>query len=76
MVFHAQTKRGQYTENMKCKTNVALNHQNEILDRKDKLYDCKDELKQNMIVLEENKCEYVTPIEVVCLISIIDKILN
>ena len=61
MAFHVRTKSGQYTENMKCETNVALNHKNEILDRKDELYDRRDELKQNMIVSEENECEYVTP---------------
>ena len=44
MVFHIQTKSGQYMENMKSETNMALNHKNEILDCKDELGDCRDEL--------------------------------
>ena len=68
-MFHIRTKSGQYTENMKYETNVALNYKNEILNRKDELYDRRDDLKQNMIVSEENKCEYVTPTAAVCLIS-------
>ena len=56
-------------ENMKCETNVALNYQNEILDRKDELYDLRNKLKQNMIVSEENECEYVTLTRTVFLTS-------
>ena len=29
---------------MKCKTNMTLNHKNEIIDCNDKSYNCRDEL--------------------------------
>ena len=44
MAFHAWTKNGCYTENIKCETNMALDHKNEIINYKDELHDCKDEL--------------------------------
>ena len=76
VVFYVRTKSRQYTENMKCEINVALNHKNEIIDRKDKLHNCKDELldcmneikiKQDYFsIFGENKIEYITTIGVVC----------
>ena len=39
------------------------------IDCKDKLYNHKDKLKQNMIVLEENIYKYITPTGVVYLTS-------
>ena len=45
VAFHVRTKSGQYTENMKCVTNVALDRKSEMLDRKYKLLNPREELK-------------------------------
>ena len=50
---------------------MMLNYKNEIFDHKDELYDCRNESKQNMIVLKDNECEYITTIGAVYLISIL-----
>ena len=73
MVFHVQTKNGHYTENMKYETNVALNHKNEIIDRRDELLDHINEIKikhDYFSIFGENEGEYITPIGAVCLTSI------
>ena len=79
VAFHVWTKSGRYTENMKCKTNVALNHKNEIIDRKDELHnrrdellDCINEIKikhDYFLIFGENERKYVIAIEAMCLTS-------
>ena len=78
MAFYIWTKSAQYTENMKCETNVALNHKNEIINckdelnnRRDELLDCMNEIKikyDYFSIFEKNERKYVTAIRAVCLI--------
>ena len=79
VAFHVRTKSGRFTKNMKCETNLALDHKNEIIDCKDKLHNRRDELLDCMnkikikhdyfSIFGENKREYVTVIGAVCLTS-------
>ena len=79
VAFHFWTKNSHFTENMKCKINMALNHKNEIIDRKDKVQNCRKKLLNRIneikikhdyfLIFKENKREYVIAIGVVCLIS-------
>ena len=69
MVVYIWTKSAQHKKNMKSETNVVLDNKNTILHHKIELYDRRDELKQNMIVSEENEFQYVTTTRAVCLTS-------
>ena len=48
VAFYVWKKNVRYIENMKCKTNVAMNHRNEIIDYKDELHNGRDELLDRM----------------------------
>lgn len=45
MVFYIKTKSGQYSKNIKLKTNIALNYKNKKFIYKDKLFNCKNKIK-------------------------------
>ena len=44
VAFPVQSKSGRNTENMKCKTNMMLNHKNEIINCNDKLHNRRGKL--------------------------------
>ena len=77
MAFHIWTKNSYYMENMKCKTNLALNYNNKIIDHKDELHNYRDELfncineikikHDYFLIFRENEREYIIAIGVVCL---------
>ena len=75
VAFHPRPKNDCYKDNMKCETNVALNHNNEIIDCKNELFDYMIGIKiryEYFLIFTENEKEYVTVIGMMCMTSIHD----